>query len=75
MPRWMLKCPKCSHNFIHTRIESAVIEAARRDPYGILPRLSFAQNGEKQTCPNCNEESVFQRHQLFYREDTSDFAF
>jgi len=29
MPRWMLKCPKCSHNFTHTKIEHAIIEEPR----------------------------------------------
>ena len=75
MPRWMLKCPKCSHSFTHTEIELAVIEEARRDPFGILPRPMFAPDGENHTCPGCKTESVFQRQQLFYREDTPTFDF
>jgi uncharacterized C2H2 Zn-finger protein len=75
MPRWMLKCPKCSHNFTHTKIALAVIEEAHRDPFGILPRPAFSKDGENHTCPSCETESVFQRQQLFYREDTSDFVF
>jgi uncharacterized C2H2 Zn-finger protein len=75
MPRWMLKCPKCSHAFAHTKVELAVIEEARRDPFGILPRPTFASDGENHTCPGCKTESVFQRQQLFYREDTPNFDF
>jgi uncharacterized C2H2 Zn-finger protein len=75
MPRWMLKCPKCSHSFIHTKVEDAIIEEARRDPFGILPRPMFASDGENHTCPDCKTESVFQRQQLFYREDTPNFDF
>ncbi len=75
MPRWMLKCPKCNHNFTHTKIERAIIEEASRDPFGIVPKPPFVQDGEKHTCPGCKDESVFQRHHLFYREDTSDFVF
>jgi hypothetical protein len=75
MPYWMLKCPKCSRDFVHTKIELAAIEDARRDAFRILPKPPFALDGEKQTCPECKTESVFQRHQLFYRDDTPDFPF
>ena len=75
MPRWMLKCPKCSRDFVHTKIELAAIEEARRDAFRILPKPPFALEGEKQTCPECKTESVFQRHHLFYREDTPNFDF
>jgi uncharacterized C2H2 Zn-finger protein len=72
MPRWMLKCPKCSHDFTHTKIEPSIIDEARRDPFGILPKPTFAKDGETHTCPGCKTESVFQRRQLFYR-DKPDF--
>jgi len=75
MPRWMLKCPKGSHSFIHTEIERSIIEEARRDPYGILPKPTFAPDGESHTCPGCKTESVFQRQEPFYHEDMSDFTF
>ena len=41
MPSWMLKCPECSHSFIHTKIEPSIIEDARHDPFGnpAKPRL------------------------------------
>jgi hypothetical protein len=73
MPYWMLKCPKCSRDFVHTKIELAVVEEAHRDPYRVLPRPTFAPDGENHTCPGCKTESVFQRQQLFYRADTTDF--
>jgi hypothetical protein len=75
MPRWMLRCPKCSQSFTHTKIELAVIEEARRDPFGILPRPMFTFGGENHTCRRCKAESVFQRQQLFYRDDTPNFDF
>jgi hypothetical protein len=75
MPRWMLKCPKCSYNFTHSKIELAVLEEARRDPYGVLPRPTFAPDGENHTCPGCKTESVFRRQQLFYCDDTHNFDF
>jgi len=52
-----------------------VIEEVRRDPFRILPKPTFATGGENHTCPGCKNESIFQRQQLFYRFDTSDFVF
>jgi DNA-directed RNA polymerase subunit RPC12/RpoP len=75
MPRWMLKCPKCSHDFTHTKIELSVIEEAWRDPFQILRKPMITQAGETQTCPECKSKSVFQRHQLFYHEEPSDLVF
>jgi uncharacterized C2H2 Zn-finger protein len=75
MPRWMLKCPRCSYNFTYTKIELAVLEEAHRDPYGVLPRPTFAPDGENHICPGCKTESVFQRQQLFYRDDTPNCDF
>jgi hypothetical protein len=74
MLSWMLKCPKCSRNFTHTKIEPSIIEEARRDPFGILPKPTFALDGENYTCPGCKTESVFQRQQLFYHDDIYDVA-
>jgi hypothetical protein len=74
MPYWMLKCPNCNRDFVHTKIELAVIEEAHRDPFRVLPRPTFAQEAERHTCPGCKQESVFQPSHLFYRDDTSDLS-
>jgi hypothetical protein len=75
MQYWMLTCPKCRRDFVHSKIELTALEEARRDAFGILPKPPFALDGEKHICPECKTESVFQRHHLFYRDDTSDFRF
>jgi ribosomal protein L37AE/L43A len=75
MPYWMLRCPNCARNFVHSKIELAAIEEAHRDPFRVVQRPVFAQMTEKHTCPGCNRESVFQRLHLFYRDQTSDFDF
>jgi hypothetical protein len=75
MPRWMLQCPSCRRSFTHTLIEASIIEEARLDPFRILPKPLIRQDGETHTCPGCKTESVFKRHELFYREDGSDFVF
>jgi hypothetical protein len=75
MPYWMLKCPGCKREFLHSTIELAAIEEAYRDPFKILPRPVFKSEGERRICPGCKEESVFQRHHLLYRDETDDFEF
>jgi hypothetical protein len=75
MPYWMLKCPRCTRDFLHSKIELAAIEEAYRDPFKILPRPVFASEGERRICPGCKEEFVFQRHHLLYRDETGDFDF
>jgi hypothetical protein len=75
MPYWMLKCPNCKRDFLHSKIERASIEEAYRDLFKVLPRPVFANEGERRTCPSSKEESVFQRHLLLYRDETGDFNF
>jgi uncharacterized protein YbaR (Trm112 family) len=75
MQFWMLSCPKCSRDFVHSKIELSAIEEARRDTFRILPKRLFALEGQKLTCPECKTESAFQRHQMFYRDDTPHFPF
>jgi hypothetical protein len=65
MPRWVVRCPKCNHEFTHTEIDKAMLEQVNHDPFGVLPRPSE----QKRTCPNCNTESFFSQTQLFYRAD------
>jgi hypothetical protein len=69
MPRWMLRCPNCSHKFPHSAIDAKMVEQAFRDPFRILPRPEFSDEGERRTCPSCKKESVFRPFQLFYSDD------
>ena len=75
MPLWMLKCPHCKREFLHSQIELASIEEAYRDPFKVLARPVFGSEGERRICPGCNKGSVFQRHHLLYRDETDDFDF
>jgi hypothetical protein len=65
MPRWVVTCPNCSHEFTHTEIDSTMLAQGQHDLFGVLPKPS----NEKRTCPNCNTESAFCKTDLFYRED------
>lgn len=64
MPRWVVNCPLCKKEFIHSEIERSILEQAGRDPFGVL----YKPADEKRICPNCGTESPFASHQLFYRE-------
>jgi hypothetical protein len=61
MPRWVVVCPKCSHEFTHSEIEPTVLW--RTHPFGVLPKPRI----EKRVCPKCKTE--FEARQLFYRQD------
>jgi len=66
MPRWLVTCPQCNHKFTHSEIQPAVIEQARRDPFGIMPKPAIPRDGDKRSCPRCKTESVFQPFNLSY---------
>jgi hypothetical protein len=70
MPRWMLRCPNCSHKFPHSAIDAKMVEQAFRDPFRVLPRPEFSAEGERRACPSCKKESVFRPFQLFYSDDS-----
>jgi hypothetical protein len=69
MPLWAVTCPECNHTFTHAVIEAATMEQAYLDPFGVLPRPKIPKDDDKEIRPNCKTESVFQAHDLFYRED------
>jgi predicted Zn-ribbon and HTH transcriptional regulator len=67
----MLRCPKCSFKFPHSKIASEILEQAHRDPFRVVPRPTFVSEGEKKRCPNCKKQSVFRPFELFYIDDRS----
>jgi hypothetical protein len=69
MPKWIVTCPECQDTFVYDEIGLAMMEQGNRDPYGILPKPPFPQNGEKRTCPYCRIESLYLPFHFFYRED------
>ena len=71
MPRWMLRCPKCSFKFPHSTIASEALEQAHRDPFHVVQRPAIDSEGEHRRCPSCKEESVFKPFELFYIDDRS----
>jgi hypothetical protein len=60
MAHWVLLCPKCKVDFIHSAVESDAIAWLGAKP-------EFSDGGALLECPNCKESSVFAREQLRYR--------
>ena len=71
MPSWMLRCPKCSFKFPHSKIASEALEQAQRDPFRVVQRPPMPSEGESRTCPSCKRDSVFRPFELFYIDDRS----
>lgn len=68
MPRWVLDCPECQATFTHSEIKVPDgLTGARRNWFGDKP--VFPETGSRVECPNCKKSSVYQRHQLVYRDD------
>jgi hypothetical protein len=61
MPYWILKCPQCKKDFIHSEINMD------KEQYGIWPLPSkpeFPEGGSWLECLHCKQTSLFQRFQL-----------
>jgi hypothetical protein len=65
VPRWVVQCPNCLQEFTHSEIDNAMLQEARFDPFGVVPKAS----GGKRTCPNCKVETDFKPNDLLYRQD------
>ena len=71
MPHWILNCPKCKQDFIHSEV-AAESRRPLHEPFdwGIDEKPNFPDAGIKLKCPNCKRTSVYKRHQLIYRENS-----
>ena len=63
--RWVVRCPKCGHEFSFAEIDSSTLEHGYA--YGIIPKPP----GDKRKCPECTTETQFEMHNMFYREGFS----
>ncbi len=63
MPNWMLDCPECKKDFVHSKVMFA---AGHQHPWDREPKPEFADGGVRLECPNCKAVSLYQRHQLTY---------
>jgi hypothetical protein len=67
VPRWVIGCPECGHEFTHSEIDPE-----RRPPMtdlfawiGDKPKLP--EEGVSLACPNCKKMSTYKLYQLTYR--------
>lgn len=68
VPYWVLVCPECNREFVHTEIQNDAMTATR-DPLGWLAeKPPFPEGGLLVSCPNCKNASIYQRYQLVYRD-------
>jgi len=62
MPHWILNCPLCRTEFIHSEI-AMNLEMSEL----CFPRKPHVPSeGLRLECPSCRKSSVFQRDQLLY---------
>jgi len=65
--RWVLGCPKCGKEFMHSEIDSEH-RSPLLDPFAwIGDKPEMPEAGVKLKCPNCSKVSVYKRYQLTYR--------
>jgi hypothetical protein len=66
MARWVLNCPRCKQEFVHSDIPANV--STVRDLFvGFATKPEFPKGGVTMLCPNCKEMALYQRYQLVYR--------
>jgi hypothetical protein len=65
MASWVLNCPQCNTEIIHSDIPE--FESSIPDPFEPVAKPEFPKGGLISVCPNCKVTTVFQRHQLIYR--------
>jgi DNA-directed RNA polymerase subunit RPC12/RpoP len=62
MANWVLSCPHCSYEFVHSKINTSTLA-----DYYLPPKPPFPEEGQKLACTNCGKESTFQQQQLTYK--------
>jgi hypothetical protein len=64
MPRWVLNCPSCLHEFTHSESDRRTLDDSYLDK-----KPEFPREGLELQCPNCQASSLFEQAQLRYRGD------
>jgi endogenous inhibitor of DNA gyrase (YacG/DUF329 family) len=65
MPRWIVSCPECSHEFTYGEV--AELSNQLRDPFAWPPKPSMATGGTLLPCPQCKKTFRYQTLDLRYR--------
>ena len=63
MPYWILKCPQCKKDFVHSEIN---IDKEHYGLWALPSKPEFPEAGSWLECTNCKKTSLFQRFQLMF---------
>jgi hypothetical protein len=63
MPYWVLHCPHCRKDFVHSEIDG---EKEHHGLWALPSKPEFPEGGSWLECLNCNQTSLFQRFQPVY---------
>jgi hypothetical protein len=66
MPKWVVICPKCSHQLTYAEVEEHVRESMRRDPIVNMTRPRIEPGGQEQKCSYCKREIKIKACDLTY---------
>jgi hypothetical protein len=62
MAVWEIECANCHKHFTHSQIPDELMN------YYVPLKPPFPDGRSELECPHCCEKSVYQQHQLIYRE-------
>jgi endogenous inhibitor of DNA gyrase (YacG/DUF329 family) len=65
MPRWIVSCPECDHEFTYREVETQPNQL--RDPFAWPPKPQMASDGTPLPCPRCQKTSQYQIFDLRFR--------
>ena len=63
MPQWIVRCSDCEKHFHYSDITPS------SNPFGIIEKPHFPEDGLMLKCPHCEKTSNYQRYQLTFRND------
>lgn len=68
-PRWVVHCPECGHEVLHTSVTEFARGTGSRDPFASPPKPKIPEDGVQLDCPNCSKPSTYRSFDLRYRKD------
>jgi hypothetical protein len=62
MASWVLNCPDCDFDFLHSTIRKSSL-----GDFYLEPKPEFPPEGRELECPNCGKKATYKRINLSYR--------
>jgi hypothetical protein len=67
MPRWVVTCSLCKHEFTHTLVRDLTRGNSTRDVFASPPKPAIPDGGSSLNCPHCGGSQAYQISDLRYR--------